>query len=86
MQFFEDIPDEKIREFVRQKTNRISEVIEDSTILAFACKAKNYNTLNKKAEHGGTVFAGDSIVEFYPVNEFLRSGKRKRKTRFITAE
>ncbi|MDR2477434.1 MAG: GDSL-type esterase/lipase family protein [Treponema sp.] len=71
MQFFADIPDEKSRELVRQKTEQISKTIEDNTIWTFACKVKNYNFLNKKAKHAGTIFAGDSIAEMFPVSELL---------------
>ena len=80
MRFFEDIQDEKVKEFVRQKTDKISKVIEDNTILSFSGKAKNYNILNKKAGHGGTSFAGDSIVELYPINEFFAEWQEKMKT------
>lgn len=37
---------------------------------------KNYQELNQLAEKGGTVFAGDSITEFFPIHELLRSSKR----------
>jgi alpha-L-fucosidase len=64
---------------VRLKTDKISKVIEESTISTFVSKALNYNVLNKKAGYGGTVFAGDSIAELYPINEFFAEWQEKTK-------
>lgn len=41
-----------------------------------ARKLADYIELNRHAEPGGIVFAGDSITEGFPVHELLRSGKR----------
>ncbi len=34
-------------------------------------KSENYTELNKVAKTGGTVFLGDSLVEFFPLREFF---------------
>lgn len=40
-------------------------------------KASNYTQLNKKALSGQTVFAGDSLTEFFRVDEMFRDYTRK---------
>ncbi|MFS0723504.1 GDSL-type esterase/lipase family protein [Paenibacillus sp. 1P07SE] len=41
-----------------------------------ARKLADYIKLNRQAEPGGIVFAGDSITEGFPVHELLRTNKR----------